>query len=67
MLRSPRLTLTNFLCVARNLEKKPHLILETKMTKYLLQLYIYTATLYGFHMLLKFVQSDCLRSDTFVQ
>ena len=32
--------LSNFLCVARNLEKK-NLFLETKMTKYLLQ-FIYT-------------------------
>ena len=31
-------TLSNFLCVARNLEKQKHLFLETKMTKYLLQL-----------------------------
>ena len=39
--------------------EKNHLFLETKMTKYVLQLYIYTATFYGFHMLSKFVQSQC--------
>ena len=61
------LTLSNFLCVARNLEIKNHLFLETKMTKYVMQLYIYTATFYGFHMLSKFVQSQCLRSNTFAQ
>ena len=45
---------SNFLCVAINLEKKTnHLFLETKITKYVLQLYIYTATFYGFHMLSK--------------
>ena len=61
-------TLSKFLCEARNLEKKTnHLFLETKMTKYVLQFYIYTATFYGFHMLSKFVQSQCLRSDTFTQ
>ena len=40
---------------------------ETKMTKYVLQIYIYTSTFYGFHVLSKFVQSQCLRSDTFAQ
>ena len=35
-------TLSNFLCVARNLEKKTnHFFLEAKMTKYVLQLYMY--------------------------
>ena len=33
------------------------------MTKYELQLYIHMVTFYGFHMLLKFVQSHCLRSN----
>ena len=36
--------LSKFLCVARNLLKKQNLFLKTKMTKYVLQLYIYTAT-----------------------
>ena len=61
-------TLSNFLWVARNIEKKKRkkndLFLVTKMTKYVLQLYICAATFYGFHMLSKFVQSQCLRSDT---
>ena len=43
-------TLTN-LCVVRNLEKKNHLFLETKMTKHVIQLYIYTATFYGLDIL----------------
>ena len=63
-----RFMLRNFLYVARNLGKKTnHLFLKTKMTKYVLQLYIYMATFYGFHMPSKFVQSQCLRSDTFAQ
>ena len=37
------------------------------MTKYLLPLDVYTATFYGFHILSKFVQSQCLISDTFTQ
>ena len=37
------------------------------MTKYVLQLYIYMAKFYGFHMLSEFVQSQCLSSDTFTQ
>ena len=43
--------LSKFLCVARNLLKKQNLFLKTKMTKYVLQLYIYTATFYGFYLL----------------
>ena len=68
VISSSRFMLSNFSCVARNLEKKTnHLFLETKMTKYVLQLYIYTATFYDFHMLSKFVQSQGLKSDTFGQ
>ena len=59
--------LSNFLCVARNLEKKTNkrtiFFLETKI----LQLYIYKATFHGFHMLSKFVQTQCQRSHTFAQ
>ena len=38
-----------------------------KTLKYVLQLYVYTATFYGFHMLSKFVQSQCLRLNTFAK
>ena len=55
------------MCSQKFRKKTNHLFLETKMTKYVLQLYIYTATFYGFHMLSKFVQSQCLRSDKFTQ
>ena len=52
------------MCSQKFREKKNHLFLETKMTKYVLQIYVYTTTFYGFHMLSKFVQSQSLRSDT---
>ena len=48
-------------------KEKNHLFLEAKMIKYLLQFYIYTTTFYDFHMLSKFVQSQCLRVNTFAQ
>ena len=43
-------TLTK-LCVARNLEKKKPFVPWTKMTKHIIQLYIYTATFYGLDIL----------------
>ena len=54
------------MCSQKFRKKTNHLFLETEMTKYVLQLYIYMATSTGFHMLSKFVQEQCLRSDTWV-
>ena len=57
------LTLSNFLCAAINLEiKLNHFFLETKMTKRVLQLYIYTATFYSFHMLFICFHMLCSKS-----
>ena len=55
------------MCSQKLRKKTNHLFVETKMTNYVLQLYIYRATFYGFHMISKFVLSQCLRSDTFAQ
>ena len=48
--------LSNFLCVARNLEKKKF-VSRDKNDQIFTTVYIYRATFYGFHMLSKCAQS----------
>ena len=59
-------TLSNFLCIARNLERKNKAFVpRDKNDQICTTAYTYSTKLYSFHMLLKFVQSQCLISDTF--
>ena len=56
-------TLRNFLCVARNLERKTnHLFMETKMIKYVLRLYIY-----GYILWFSYAFKVCSKSVSEIQ